>query len=239
MAEISRALLNEFAKQINTPKENNAEVITYGTVIETSDDGAVVRVDGSNVDTRTPVYTVSTVKIGDRVAINISRHQAIIVGNASDNSIGSTEVNEKIIDSSSIVKNDVINTVTETVENNYATKVSVEGIENKIDTKYGEVINQINTTFVFNEDGLDILKSDSGIYSHQDNDSYEFRNASLDDETVLKIEPDGMTATNEKLTGSLDFGDGTVENFEKQWSIKRGNYIEGVGYNLDFIWMGG
>lgn len=91
---LSNELISQFAKMANTGKNQTpAETMVYGTV-RISSGKTYVLIDGSSEPT--PVQTTSSVKDGDRVTVMIKNHTATIMGNASDPSASSTELNTTV-----------------------------------------------------------------------------------------------------------------------------------------------
>lgn len=121
------------------------------------------------------------------------------------------------------------------VAQTYATKDEVKTQNSRIDVLSDQVAitvetaNNINTTFDFTGEGLRIGRSDAEIYSIQDNDSYEFRNKS--NEKLLSIGSDGIETPTAVINKQI--------SYFNQWSMRKGAYIEGVGYNLNDLWIGG
>lgn len=74
MAELSRNILKQFASVVVEEKPTSNEQIVYGTVVEGG-----VQLDGSSMTT--PVSTTSDILIGERVAVMIKDHQAVVLGN--------------------------------------------------------------------------------------------------------------------------------------------------------------
>lgn len=125
-----------------------------------------------------------------------------------------------------------------------AIQKSVSVADNNIRLDFTDTINNVNSTFKFSTDGLDILKTgDSKIYSHQDNESYEFREQINDgtENTIMKITPSGVTELENRVTGELEIGAGTVDNYIGQWAIRKGKNqtLDGSKYNMNIVWIGG
>lgn len=109
-------------------------------------------------------------------------------------------------------------------------------------------LEDLTQTFSITGEGLDIMKvkpdgSPAEIYSHQTNESYEFRRTFEDgsEEAVMEITPSGVTELENRVTGELEIGDGTVENYVEQWAIRKGKNqtLNGSKYNLNIVWIGG
>lgn len=90
--------------------------------------------------------------------------------------------------------------------------------------------NDVKNTFQFLPEGFRIGRDNSEIYSVQDNDSFEFKDKS--NEPLLTIAAaSGVTAPNVNIKKQLTF-------FEK-WAMRKGEYVNGKGYNLNDLWIGG
>lgn len=103
---------------------------------------------------------------------------------------------------------------------------------------YQDTIDSIQTTFTFAQDGLEINKSNSNIYSKQGANYYKF----IDKEKttdVFEINEKGTTGLQSNVIGQIGIGAGSVAEYTEQWAIRKGAYVSGVGYNLDFVWVGG
>ena len=89
---LSNNLLSQFAKVATSKKKTPTETTVYGTA-RLYEGKLWDKIDGS--DLLTPIQTTSYVKEGDRVAILIKNHTAMVTGNASDPSASSTVVTEQ------------------------------------------------------------------------------------------------------------------------------------------------
>lgn len=79
------SLISQFAKLTNGDKKKNDSVTLSGT-IAVRDNTAYVKIDGSDI--LTPMTNTVEVKDEDRVLVMIKDHQATVVGNATDRSVG-------------------------------------------------------------------------------------------------------------------------------------------------------
>lgn len=109
-----------------------------------------------------------------------------------------------------------------------ATKAKLEVISEKVGISV-ETIEKIISTFEFTELGLIIGKSDSEIKSVQDNDSYEFIDKAGN--VILAINTKGINTPTANVEKQI--------TMYGQWAQRRGAYVDGVGYNLNDIWIGG
>ncbi len=138
---------------------------------------------------------------------------------------------------------EAIKTAVEQIQTAYDTKISdiqseLTQTAESITAQFTDTVNDVKRTFKFNENGLDISVNNSNIYSHQGNDEYSFKNRETG-ETVMRIDTDGMTSLQNKTTGQLEVGAGTVDAFTEQWAIRKGQAVGTNKYNLDFVWIGG
>ena len=88
---LSKEVISQFVKLTNdTPKKDDKETITYGTVAEVSGDTVYIKLDGAGkttdaqnniVDIITPVSKTVEVAEGNRVVVMIKNHSAVILGN--------------------------------------------------------------------------------------------------------------------------------------------------------------
>lgn len=109
-----------------------------------------------------------------------------------------------------------------------ATKSKLEILSNQVGISV-ETIEKIISTFDFTELGLIIGKSDSEIKSVQDNDSYEFVDNAGN--AILVINTKGVNTPTVNVEKQI--------TMYGQWAQRRGAYVDGVGYNLNDIWIGG
>lgn len=122
------------------------------------------------------------------------------------------------------------------VATKYATKDEVATERSRVDILSDQVsvkiktIEDVESFMTFNDDGnLIIGKSDSEIKSVQDNDSYQFVDKSGN--SLLEINTKGVNSPTVNVEKQVNhFG---------QWATRKGTYINGKGYNLDDIWIGG
>lgn len=90
MSDLTRDVLKDFADIVIDESNKDEEVTAYGTTVE-SDGVDYVKLDGSSL--LTPITTTTDIKPGERVLVLIKNHQAIIIGNSSNPSAGSQELN--------------------------------------------------------------------------------------------------------------------------------------------------
>lgn len=90
MSDLTRDVLKDFADIVIDESDKDEEVTAYGTTVE-SDGVDYVKLDGSSL--LTPITTTTDIKPGERVLVLIKNHQAVIIGNSSNPSAGSQELN--------------------------------------------------------------------------------------------------------------------------------------------------
>lgn len=90
MSDLTRDVLKDFADIVIDESNKDEEVTAYGTTVE-SDGVEYVKLDGSSL--LTPITTTTDIKPGERVLVLIKNHQAVIIGNNSNPSAGSQELN--------------------------------------------------------------------------------------------------------------------------------------------------
>ena len=90
MSDLTRDVLKDFADIVIDESNKDEEVTAYGTTVE-SDSVDYVKLDGSSL--LTPITTTTDIKPGERVLVLIKNHQAVIIGNSSNPSAGSQELN--------------------------------------------------------------------------------------------------------------------------------------------------
>lgn len=90
MSDLTRDVLKDFADIVIDDSNKDEEVTAYGTTVE-SDGVDYVKLDGSSL--LTPITTTTDIKPGERVLVLIKNHQAVIIGNSSNPSAGSQELN--------------------------------------------------------------------------------------------------------------------------------------------------
>ena len=90
MSDLTRDVLKDFADIVIDESNKDEEVTAYGTTVE-SDGVNYVKLDGSSL--LTPITTTTDIKPGERVLVLIKNHQAVIIGNSSNPSAGSQELN--------------------------------------------------------------------------------------------------------------------------------------------------
>ena len=90
MSDLTRDVLKDFADIVIDESNKDEEVTAYGTTVE-SDGVDYVKLDGSSL--LTPITTTTDIKPGERVLVLIKNHQAVVIGNSSNPSAGSQELN--------------------------------------------------------------------------------------------------------------------------------------------------
>lgn len=89
--ELSNDLISMFAKITNDGGSiEEVDTTLYGTIVD-SDGNLFVKLDGSGE--LTPMVATATVKANQRVAVTIKNHSAIVIGNISDPSASSDDLN--------------------------------------------------------------------------------------------------------------------------------------------------
>ena len=88
---LSTDLISQFVKITNDKPEPKTESTVYGTTVEYNG-GMYVQFDGSEL--LTPVTTTSALKPGERVAVMIKNHAAMVTGNITSPSASDTDVKE-------------------------------------------------------------------------------------------------------------------------------------------------
>lgn len=83
---LSYELLSEFAKITNDRNKDKENTVAYGEVIKVGSEN-FLRIDGSEI--LTPFEKTVTVKVGDRVRMNVENHTVTVTGNISDPSYSS------------------------------------------------------------------------------------------------------------------------------------------------------
>ena len=98
----------------------------------------------------------------------------------------------------------------------------------------GAITTSFNSLWITESDsGITIGRNGSTMQSVQDNDSYDFIDTATNT-SVLTLDGDGLTAKTANVSGQLVVLDGET----RQWAIRKGAQISGVGVNLDIIWIG-
>lgn len=121
------------------------------------------------------------------------------------------------------------------ISKTYATQESLDKEKEKVSSMQdsvanaAETVNKINAFYQFTVDGFIIGKEGSEVKSIQDNDSYEFVTKAGD--TILGINIKGVNAPTVNVEKQITY-------FE-QWAVRRGAYVDEVGYNLNDVWIGG
>lgn len=136
--DLSNNLISQFAKLTTGDKDKNKETTVYGTV-KIYDGKTCVKLDGS--DLLTPVDTTTEVNEGQRVAVLVKNHSAVIMGNTSDPSAG-LSTTDGISENVSKVEADIGVFKDLTTENFKATNAEIKNltaknaqIENLVATK--------------------------------------------------------------------------------------------------------
>ena len=122
------------------------------------------------------------------------------------------------------------------VATKYATKDEVATERSRVDILSDQVsvkiktIEDVESFMTFNDDGnLIIGKSDSEIKSVQDNDSYQFVDKSGN--SLLEINTKGVNSPTVNVEKQV--------TYFSQWAMRKGAYVNGAGYNLNDVWIGG
>lgn len=90
-----------------------------------------------------------------------------------------------------------------------------------------------NTWYQFTEDKLIIGKAGADLHTEQDNDSYSIVDGA--DNVLFTITPDGTRQETAEVEKQVKFS----YNGAAQWAIREANYRQGVGVNLNDVWIGG
>lgn len=140
---LSAELISDFAKTTNDSKSNvyKKDTNMYGTVIEYGG-SMYVRLDGSSI--LTPIETTSEIQNGDRVIVRIGNHEAIVTGNITNPSSGTSTVKnnkDEILAVVSEIQQD-LNGFKSTVSGSY---VSSENLENAKEELLNSMKSSINT----------------------------------------------------------------------------------------------
>jgi len=92
--QINENLLKSFVKAMNVEKEKETRLL-YGTISRVVNDGdtktAYVNLDGSDPSIDTPVVEGTAVMEGDRVAVTIENHKAVVMSNITSPASGRTD----------------------------------------------------------------------------------------------------------------------------------------------------
>ena len=88
---LSSDLIKQFAKSTKDKTKKTTEATVYGTVIQQSS-GTHVRLDGTEL--LTPVETTAEISNGERVAVLLRNHTAMVMGNVSNPSASTRTVSE-------------------------------------------------------------------------------------------------------------------------------------------------
>ena len=89
---LNNEIASQFAKAMQSEEKDQTTTL-YGT-ITISNDETCVKIDGSEI--LTPVETVSEVREGDRVTVNIENHKVVVTGNLTSPSTSMVSVDEKL-----------------------------------------------------------------------------------------------------------------------------------------------
>lgn len=96
----------------------------------------------------------------------------------------------------------------------------------------GEVTANVSAYMTFNSGGLYVGKGDSAIKTKMSNDAFSIVTGEIGKETELaKFTQEALEVKNVRTDNQVDFFD--------DWAIRKGAYVEGVGYNLNDMWIGG
>ena len=93
--ELSRSVIKQFVNVTNdNASSKNTDNTVFGEIVEVNG-GTFVKIDGS--DTVTPVSTTANVKLGDRVVVTVKDHNATIIGNTTDPSASTTQLDAQTL----------------------------------------------------------------------------------------------------------------------------------------------
>lgn len=114
-----------------------------------------------------------------------------------------------------------------TVENTFVTGTNFQFLSTQV-TNINDEVTTLSQNITFDEGVIKIGHSDSAIKAVFDNDSLEFQYNKL---PVAEF-------TNEKL-GVRNVSVENQVSYSNRWATRQGAYVEGVGYNLNDVWIGG
>lgn len=225
---LSSDLIKQFAKSTKDETKKTTEATVYGTVIQQSS-GTHVQLDGTEL--LTPVETTAEISNGERVAVLLRNHTAMVMGNVSNPSASTRTVSviradvdnngnkiEAMNNTVSAINNQVtaqgnnITLINNTIVSQGNTIVAqgnkIEVINNTIDA-HGSQISTMNDTIVSQGNNLELLDNtitaqgnDIKIY----NSSFQITNGVV---TGIKgINTDWITV------GSLEAGFADIENLK-------------------------
>lgn len=225
---LSSDLIKQFAKSTKDKPKKTTEATVYGTVIQQSS-GTHVRLDGTEL--LTPVETTAEISNGERVAVLLRNHTAMVMGNVSNPSASTRTVSEiradvddngnKIeamnntvtaIDNQVTAQGNNITLINNTIVSQGNTIVAqgnkIEVINNTIDA-YGSQISTMNDTIVSQGNSIELMDNtitaqgnDIKIY----NSSFQITDGVV---TGIKgIDTDWITV------GSLEAGFADIENLK-------------------------
>lgn len=132
---LSSELITQFVKATNdnTPKVEESTV--YGTVVE-YEGSTYVRLDGSEL--LTPVTTTAVVKSGERVAVMIKNHSAVITGNVTSPSAQGKDVEKAIEAANKISEFEIVIAYRITTDELIAINATIDKLKTAV-AKFGEV----------------------------------------------------------------------------------------------------
>jgi len=131
--------------------------------------------------------------------------------------------------------NDSAESFKKEISETYATKDEVATEKTKVDIlsdKFKvtqQTIDNIHSYMTFENGELVIGKSDGDIKSVQDNDSYQFVDKS--GSALLEINTKGVNSPTVNVEKQV--------TYFSQWAMRKGAYVNGAGYNLNDVWIGG
>lgn len=123
--------LKRFTEAIKPSKKKDKKTVK-ATVTNATENAVRVRIDGSKEETA--VSSVSSVKANDRVIVDVDNHNAMIVGNITDKSASSSDMDGVVIEvqktkdglSSKVSKGDVVSEINQSPS---SVKISAEKID--------------------------------------------------------------------------------------------------------------
>ena len=233
-------LISEFVEVTNDKTEIKKETTVYGTVV-VQGDSKYVRLDGS--DLLTPISLMADVDDGERVAVMIKNHSAIVTGNISSPSAKYETVEvlgQKLTEAEEILADKVSTTELEAerarIENLVAENVTIKGRLEAGEASISELeadnvtINETLTAHKANIESLDAKKlnaSDAEItYATIENlnaTNAQVHNLEADYGDFVQLTTDNFEATNADITNlkakkldadEADMKYATIDNLE-------------------------
>lgn len=137
-----------------------------------------------------------------------------------------TEVSEKYLSESDT--RELISSLSTEIEQNAAgIEIRFEQLKSQL-SDVGETVNAQNQYIRLVEGEIHIGKSDSPVTTIYTNDALEFR---YNGQMVARFTNDLLEVRNISVDNQVAYFD--------QWAIRKGAYVDGVGYNLNDVWIGG